>query len=157
VEPDEPYEQPRPLTEREREILDFLLSVDLPGVEELREQAETALAVRWGERDPSFALYVDKEATRPSPLRTRPLIQASTKRQDFEHLYDLLLWVNEEGWLSSVEFYPYGDRWLEVLLPPSEFDPPEPYSVVQRLLSRLRGSARTRLGLQRPTRPRRRP
>jgi hypothetical protein len=125
VSPDEPYEQPRPLTEREREILDFLLTVDLPGIEELREQAKTALAVRWGARDPSFALYVDQESTRPSRLRTRPLIQAFTKRQDFEHFYDLLLWVDEEGWLSSVEFSPYSDRWLEELLPPGEFDPPE--------------------------------
>jgi hypothetical protein len=123
----EPYEQPRPLIEREREILDFLLSVDLPGIEELREQAMTAQAVRWGPRDPSFALYVDKEAARASPLRTRPLIQAFTKRRDFEHLYDLLLWVDEEGWLSSVEFTPYSDGWLEDLLPPGEFDPPEPY------------------------------
>jgi hypothetical protein len=58
----EPYEEPRPLTEREREILDFLLTVDMPGMEELREQAKTALAERVGARDPGFALYVDREA-----------------------------------------------------------------------------------------------
>jgi hypothetical protein len=36
----------RELTPREREILDFLLSVELPGVAELREQARHALAAR---------------------------------------------------------------------------------------------------------------
>jgi hypothetical protein len=128
VAPDEPYEQPRALTEREREILDFLLSVDLPGIVELREQAKTALAVRWAEWDASFSLYVDREATRPAPLRTRPLIEAYSKRRDFEHMYDLLLWVDKEGWLSSVEGYPVGDVWPEELLPPSEFDPPEPHN-----------------------------
>jgi hypothetical protein len=38
---------PRPPTQREREILDFLLSPDSPGVAELREQAKTALVRTW--------------------------------------------------------------------------------------------------------------
>src|ERR1700755_1437052 len=33
---------PRPLTERENEILTFLLSAEFPGVEKLRQQAQTA-------------------------------------------------------------------------------------------------------------------
>jgi hypothetical protein len=124
----EPYEEPRTLTAREREILDFLLTVDMPGMEELREQAKTALAERVGARDPGFALYVDKETTSPSPLRARPLIQAFTMRKDVDSLYELLLWLDDEGWLSYVEFTVFGDaEWLEELLPASDFDPPQPF------------------------------
>jgi hypothetical protein len=130
----EPYEQPRPLTEREQAILDFMLSVDLPGIEELRKQAKTALAVRWGPRDPSFALYVDQEAAHPSSLRRRPtepkIVADTRETDDPQKMYQLKLWVNKDGWLSHVKFTPFGwedEVWLEELLPPSEFDPPERY------------------------------
>jgi hypothetical protein len=131
-EPVEPHEQPRPLTEREREILDFLLGADLPGIEELREQAGTALAVRWGPRDPSVDLYVDREATRPSPVRTRPVIQTYTMRKGAKDLRELLLWVDEDGWLSSVELAHLYEEWPEDLPPPSEFEPPRPYRSAPR-------------------------
>lgn len=147
MEQHEPYEHPRPLTEREREILDFLLSVDLPGIKELREQAKTARAVRWGPRDPSFAVYVDQEAARPSSFRRRsaePQITADTRETDGpQTMYQLKLWVNKDGWLSHVKFTPFGwgdEVWLEELLPPSEFDPPEPYERIRISRRSLRSS-----------------
>ena len=122
--PVEPYEEPRPLTEREREVLAFMLTADLPGIEELREQAQTAVAARWGPRDPSFSLYVNQEGTRPSPLRTRPAIFSWSKRQGENELYSLMLWVDGDGWLSAVELTPFHEEWPEELLPPSEFETP---------------------------------
>ena len=86
MEPSEPYEQPRPLTEREGEILDFLLSVDLPEIEELRVHAKTALAVRWAPYDASIALYAAEASRWPGrssptpcgPGRASPLTELST-------------------------------------------------------------------------------
>jgi hypothetical protein len=107
-----------------------MLSVDLPGIEELREQAETVRVMRWAPYDASLAFYVDTEASRPStlrkdPNRNGPVIETYAPGPDGG--YGLLLWVDLEGWLSSLEFYPYGDEWPEELPPPSAFDPPERY------------------------------
>jgi hypothetical protein len=117
----------RALTEREREILDFLLTTDLPGIGELREQAETAVAVRYSSRDPSFGLWLDREGPQPSSARTRPLIQTYTKWQGAKDLYSLILWVGDDGSLGAVELTPLHADWPAVLPPPSDFGPPGPY------------------------------
>ena len=121
----------RSLTEREREILDFLLTADLPGIEKLREQVETARAVRYSSRDPSFGLWLehwDDDEWLPSSARARPLIQTHTKWQGNKNLYSLILWVDSHGGPDSVELTPFHEsEWPEVLPPPSEFEPPGPY------------------------------
>jgi hypothetical protein len=120
----------RPLTEREREILDFLLTTDLPGIEKLRDQAETARAVRYSSRDPSFGLWLDWDRDEPLPAsgRARPLIHTYTKWQGNKNLYSLILWADSHGGPGSVELTPFYDsEWPEVLPPPSEFEPPGPY------------------------------
>jgi hypothetical protein len=55
------------------------------------------------------------------------LVQAVTKRKGIDEYYELLPWLDDEGWLSKVEFTPFGDEWLEDLLPASAFDPPQPF------------------------------
>src|SRR5262249_58369124 len=73
----------RSLTERESGILDLLLSLEAPGVAELREQAPTARVVS---RCPcgcaTINLWVDRNATPPSRLGRRygPAIRAMTRR-----------------------------------------------------------------------------
>jgi hypothetical protein len=130
---------PRPLTPREREILGFLLSVDDPGVAELREQAATALA----RRDcrcgcPSIELTVDRQATpqssiqRGSPNAT-PVFEAAAS-QSAEEFSELLLFV-ADGWLCDLEivdYLPEGAEPLAEIPPPADYvlrtasDPPGP-------------------------------
>lgn len=127
--PDEYYELAfRPLTERERETLNFLLTADVPGIEKLREEAETARAVRYSSRDPSFGLWLDREGQLPSSGRARPVIQTYTKWQGNKNLYSLILWADSRGGPGSVELTPlHYSEWPEVLPPPSDFEPPGPY------------------------------
>lgn len=127
--PDEYYELAfRPLTERERETLNFLLTADVPGIEKLREEAETARAVRYSSRDPSFGLWLDRERPLPASGRARPVIQTYTKWQGNKNLYSLILWADSRGGPGSVELTPlHYSEWPEVLPPPSDFEPPGPY------------------------------
>jgi hypothetical protein len=48
----------QPLSRREREILEMLLSVDAPGMEELRAQVPFAQAARWSCGCASFQLKI---------------------------------------------------------------------------------------------------
>jgi hypothetical protein len=114
----------RELTPREREILDFLLSVDLPGVAELREQARHALAARCFDNYPTFDLQVDrKRAPRADAAHSRPASSAWVKEADNEwNLLQLLLWVTDDGWLWGVEVSDVADAGDE---PPGEIPPPE--------------------------------
>lgn len=127
--PDEYYELAfRPLTELERETLNFLLTADVPGIEKLREEAETARAVRYSSRDPSFGLWLDRERPLPASGRARPVIQTYTKWQGNKNLYSLILWADSHGGPGSVELTPlHYSEWPEVLPPPSDFEPPGPY------------------------------
>jgi hypothetical protein len=117
----------RPLTPREREILDYLLSVETPGVSELRQQAEVVLARPWTCGCASIDLAVDRTGARSSPITGRPAIEAQSKeREDPKGILDLLLWV-EDGWLSGIELVAYGFERHEdanVFPPPADFGPP---------------------------------
>jgi hypothetical protein len=119
---------PRPLTAREREILDFLLSAEVPGVRELREQAATALAVPWDCGCASIDLTVDRTGTRASRVAGRPAIEAASKERGVpEQTFDLLLWV-DDGWLSGVEIVDYGESHgahSATFPPPEHFGSPE--------------------------------
>jgi hypothetical protein len=119
--------RPRPLTQREREVLDFLLSAELPGIDELRRQAETVYASPWRCGCASIDLHVDRRVAPASPLRTQPAIEAETKEVDAAGLFELLLWVDEDGWLSSLEIVDYVDphgSTHEIFPPPSDFEKP---------------------------------
>jgi hypothetical protein len=89
---------PRPLSDRERDILDLLLSVDFSGAEELRQQAASVSAEREG-------MVIDLIASPDDPRAT------VVKRTPVEavvdgHGYDggLLLFV-DDGQLSALEYW----------------------------------------------------
>jgi hypothetical protein len=131
----------RSLTERESGILDLLLSLEAPGVAELREQVPTALVVgkcRCG--CASIDLWVDRNATPPSALGRRygPAIRAITRplpippnatvtgvdEKDADVSYIVTLWVDEAGWLSGVEIT---DLILDDPADANPFPPPEDF------------------------------
>lgn len=116
----------RPLTKREREILDYLLTPEISGVEELRRQVDVAVARPWVEGSASIDLAVDQNRAPRSSVVVSPALEAQSKdRDDPNRLFDLLLWV-DDGWLSGIELVEYGDKEPEVFPPPSDFDAPRP-------------------------------
>jgi hypothetical protein len=125
--PNHGREAQRSLTRREREILGFLLSVDTPGIAELRQQAKSAVAIPWDCGCASIDLIVDRETASASSIRKRPAIETTSKeRSDASRALDHLLWV-EDGWLSAIEIVDYLERHQdspETFPPPSDFDPP---------------------------------
>src|SRR5581483_3759625 len=93
----------RMLTERERAILDMLLSVETPGIEDLRAQARRVRVARWSCGCASFSIEVDRTGTPRSQLTKRPAVEALSKQREYpQKAFELLLWV-EDGWLSGVE------------------------------------------------------
>jgi hypothetical protein len=117
----EDYRSP---TTRERAILEMLLSVDMPGVEELRAQVPHVRVARWDCGCASFDIQVDRALAPKSRVTKRPAAEASHVP---ERAFDLLLWVHD-GWLSGVEIVDYvtghGDDSPEELPPPEEWADP---------------------------------
>lgn len=89
---------PRQLSERERDILDLLLSVDFPGVMELRQQAAFASAEREGM---IIDLIVNAEAPRATVVRRTP-VEAVVDGDGYDG--GLLLFV-DDGRLSALEYW----------------------------------------------------
>ncbi len=121
----------RPLKDREREILEFLLSVEVPGIEDLREQVAYARAARWDCGCASFNIIVDRERAPRSAITASPAVEAYSKeRDDVDKAFDLLLWV-EEGWLAGVELVDYvdhhGDDSPDAIPACEYWDEPQPY------------------------------
>jgi hypothetical protein len=119
---------PRPLDRREREILDFLLTVDTPGISELRQQTDHVLAVPWKCGCASIDLIVDRGAAPASAVTVRPTVETTTnERNDPDRIFDLLLWV-DDGYLSGVEIVDYTETHGEasgVFPPVSDFATPQ--------------------------------
>lgn len=91
----------RPLTGRECQIVHMLLSVEVPGIEELRSQVPHATVARWDCGCASFDVRVDRQRAPRSEITTSPLIDATTvERDDYRNTFDLLLWI-KDGWLSG--------------------------------------------------------
>lgn len=118
---------PRPLTIKEREVLDFLLSVEQAGIEALRAQADYVTVIGRCECGcASVDFEVDRSGVPASPLPVRrPAIDAESKnREGSVGIYDLMLWA-DDGWLGGIELVTYGEE-----PPPTEFpdvalfDPP---------------------------------
>jgi hypothetical protein len=102
---------PRPLSVRERDVLDLLLSVDFPGAEELREQAVSVKAEGGG------GLVVQLLANEPAPFArvvSRTPVEATVEGQGYSG--GVLLFV-DEGRLSALEH-----RWVTED-PPDSFPP----------------------------------
>ena len=97
----------RPLTDREREILEFLLSVEISGIQELRRQMPVTRVARWDCGCASFDISVDRERATPSAITASPAVEAYSKSRDgVDNAFDLLLWV-KDGWLAGVEIVDY--------------------------------------------------
>jgi hypothetical protein len=117
-------------TSREREILELLLSVEMPGIEELRAQVPSARVARWNCGCASFNIEVDRAAAPRSKITRNPAIDAKSKQRDDPlNAFDLLLWV-EDGWLAGVEIVDYveshGDESPDEIPPPADWQPPQP-------------------------------
>jgi hypothetical protein len=101
-------DDPRPLTERENDILDFLLSADFPGVEKLRKQAETILVT--GRCDCGCAtvyLTVDESLPTADEVEKYAAVDAAGRPgADDAPPPELILFVRD-GRLSSVEIVWY--------------------------------------------------
>jgi hypothetical protein len=110
-------------TDREREILELLLSVEMDGIEELRAQMPFARVARWDCGCSSFSIEVDRTSAPQSSITRSPAVEAITwEREDVNAAFDLLLWV-DDGWLAGVEIVDYVD--LHGLESPREIPPPE--------------------------------
>jgi hypothetical protein len=113
----------RDLTNREREILDFLLSVDFADVEILRAQASTARAVGrcpCGCATIEIAVDPGVQAFRPMPMRV-PVEARVHDVSEPQRVFELLLFV-DDGRISSLEIVWYGTD------PPHEFPTPEDFA-----------------------------
>jgi hypothetical protein len=101
----------------------MLLSVESPGIEDLRTQARDVRVARWSCGCASFNIEVDRTVAPQSQITKRPAVEAfSEQREDPQETFDLLLWV-ENGWLSGVEIVDYVDRHGDES--PDEIPPPE--------------------------------
>jgi hypothetical protein len=115
-EHDEP--ELRPLTEREHEILTFLLSVDFPGVEKLREQAQTAEVSWWCRGDPSIGLAVHTSLAADD---VSCLVEADGRRGTYDPAGPLALSV-DDGLLENL-FYD-GPKKTSEFPAPDQFNDP---------------------------------
>ena len=101
---------PRLLSDRERDILDLLLSVDFPGAVELRQQAESVTAESEG-------MIVTLAVSAASPRATvvsRTPVQAVVDGDGYDG--GLLLFV-DEGRLSALEYWWVTEERPDVLPP----------------------------------------
>jgi hypothetical protein len=107
------------LTAREREVLDFLLSVEAEGdyaidFTALRREVESATVIHTMACCPGFDLAVDERA-----LPGGPLVHALHRTG----AYELNLFVTKDH-LHSVELVHYADEFVTEFPPVSEFNAP---------------------------------
>ena len=113
---------PRPLTERERAVLAFMLSVDEPRLDALREQARSAfVAEPWEDGCASIDLGVDRRHAPRSDVGTAGydtlVVETRSDGTEPRVPYELLLFVRD-GWLKSIEIVHYVPGEVPVELPP---------------------------------------
>jgi len=125
-------EFPRSLSANERAALDFMLSADFPGVEELRLQAASVRVVsRCSCGCATINLSVEPKVQSSGQITPRVVAIAATNDFDRTDCTHLMLWADDTDdgrrFLSSVEV-----SWIES--PPKEFpspqfwEPPEPFA-----------------------------
>jgi hypothetical protein len=109
---------PRPLTTRESEVLQTLLSFEFNGCEELRGQAGYVTVVgRCGCGCASIDLDVDRSET-PSSKADSPIPAEGTWHIESGDVGGGIILLLDDGWLSYLEIYGNSDD------PPAEFPPP---------------------------------
>ena len=115
---------PRPLTVREAETLEFMLSAGFPGNEVLREQASQALVIEQctcGCATIDFGLGPDAPVA--PEIQGAPLIQ--TRARDMEEQPVSLMLFVRDGRLSSLEIVWYDEAQVTGEFPAPDFwEPP---------------------------------
>jgi hypothetical protein len=117
----------RPLTDRERRVLDRLLQADgLPAADELRGQAAAATVTGYcGCGCPSIHLRIDRSRAKPATrrvglrLRAEPITGRPLAEAEWEAGWGGLLLWSEDGWLDYLEVFWGTDA------PPDELPAPE--------------------------------
>ena len=117
---------PRPLTGREAQTLEFMLSASFPGNEVLREQASRAIVIEQctcGCATIDFGM--DGNAPVAPEIQGAPLVQTSARDMD-EHPVALMLF-DRDGRLSSLEIVWYDESQMTGEFPTPDFwEPPTP-------------------------------
>ena len=109
---------PRPLRPPERSVLNLILSAEFPGVEALRVQAATAIAVRECSCGcPSVELEVADTAPAAVGLSGRVLPFEGRVEQPGDELHDDIIVFTDDGKLSYLEYVWHGDE------PPAAWPP----------------------------------
>jgi hypothetical protein len=105
------FENPRPLSDAEKCIIDFLLSQEFPGADELRSQVDQTLAI--GKCDcgcPTINLKVAESAPRSLPQSGRgPLPYEGSVAPGGDDPVGGIILFSSDGYLSSLEFYGFED------------------------------------------------
>ena len=97
------------LAARQRDMLEFLLEVDAPGVKELRAQAQhTTVASHCPCGCPTIELAVDRDAAPRAPAVREPVFAWARAAQMAQRSYHVILFVSQ-GWLSELEYVALSD------------------------------------------------
>lgn len=117
----------RPLTPREREVLDHLLTADFPGVPELREQSNHVEVEREWDDCPSIDLVVDKTKASAASLSNRMPVEAWSRRSTDDSQFIQVMLFADKGWLSALELVHF--EYIPDEFPPvDELRAPRPFS-----------------------------
>lgn len=109
-------DQPGPLTDDERALLDALLSHDFAGVNELRKQAPNVLAKKGCACGCGTVTFVACAGSMPRSEAVSPVpVEGVLKDADGNAVGGLMLFV-EDGMLGSLEIYSYGSGPLPLPL-----------------------------------------
>lgn len=99
-----PIDPPRKLTPEKSRILDYLLSVDFPGREELRRQFQSVRVSEECSCCRSITLLVDKIPENVAPVIRRIPIEAQTAMDENGSMVHTLLHV-VNGFMDELEIY----------------------------------------------------
>jgi hypothetical protein len=102
---------PRPLSERERDILDLRLAADFPGFKELRQQAASVSVEREGM---IIDLIVTEETPRAAAVINRTPVQAVVDGDGYDGGLHLFV---DDGRLSALEYWWVTEERPDVMPP----------------------------------------
>lgn len=103
------FDPPRELTQREREVLEFLLSEPFPGRDELRQQVKHVLVrEQFSPSDPTIILCFPTRP-RPAPVQSPIPVEAETIGDPPGDRTQVLLHVHD-GYVHELEFYEEGGK-----------------------------------------------
>lgn len=110
------FSPPRPLTQRERDVLEFLTSQPFPGSSDLRKQIPFT-SVEYGYADEAtISLVVDRSASPPASVQARVPVDAVGTEGDWQRCVVILF--ADGGYLSLLELA------CSLDYEPPEFPPP---------------------------------